>query len=64
MFPFGLTIADLSANVRNAQVSSPRAAAREELQELLVALNLAEADQAPADGAYARAPEAEPQPHL
>ncbi len=64
MFPFGLTIADLSANVRNAQVSSPRAAAREELQELLVALNLAEADQAPADGAYARAQEAEPQPHL
>jgi chromosome partitioning protein len=64
MFPFGLTIADLSANVRNAQVSSPRAAAREELQELLVALNLAEADQAPADGAYARAPETEAQPHL
>ena len=40
MFPFGLTIADLAPGVRPANVSSPRAAAREELQELLVALRL------------------------
>ena len=40
MFPFGLTIADLSPGVRPVSVSAPRAAAREELRELLVALRL------------------------
>jgi chromosome partitioning protein len=40
MFPFGLTLADLSANLRPAEVSTPRRAAREELKALLVALNL------------------------
>jgi len=40
MFPFGLTLADLSANLRPAEISTPRRAAREELKALLVALNL------------------------
>ena len=40
MFPFGLTLADLSANLRPAEVSTPRRAASEELRALLVALNL------------------------
>ena len=40
MFPFGLTIADLAPGVRPGGVSSPRLAAREELQDLLVALKL------------------------
>ncbi|MCF8505400.1 MAG: division plane positioning ATPase MipZ [Caulobacter sp.] len=40
MFPFGLTLADLSANLRPAEISTPRKAAREELNALLVALNL------------------------
>lgn len=64
MFPFGLTIADLSANVRNAQVSSPRAAAREELQELLAALGLIEADQPAGAGAYVPPEPAGAQPHF
>ncbi len=40
MFPFGLTLADLSANLRPAEISTPRKAAREELRALLVALHL------------------------
>ena len=40
MFPFGLTIADLTPGVRPANVSSPRQAARDELRDLLVALRL------------------------
>jgi chromosome partitioning protein len=40
MFPFGLTIADLAPGLRPAGVSSPRHAARDELNALLVALRL------------------------
>ncbi len=40
MFPFGLTLADISANLRPAEVSTPRKSAREEVKALLVALNL------------------------
>lgn len=48
MFTFGLTLADLSANLRPAEVSTPRRAAREELKALLAALNLL--DDVPHDG--------------
>jgi chromosome partitioning protein len=40
LFPFGLTIADLSPGVRPVPVASPRLAAREELRELLEAMRL------------------------
>ncbi|MDQ0465463.1 chromosome partitioning protein [Caulobacter ginsengisoli] len=40
MFPFGLTIADLSPGVRPVPMASPRLVAREELRELLEALRL------------------------
>jgi chromosome partitioning protein len=40
MFPFGLTIADLSPGVRPLNIASPRLAAREELRDLLQALRL------------------------
>ncbi|MBI1404763.1 MAG: P-loop NTPase [Caulobacter sp.] len=40
MFPFGLTIADLSPGVRPADISAPRLAAREELRDLLIGLKL------------------------
>lgn len=42
MFPLGLTLADLSANLRPAEISTPRRAALEELNALLVALGLAD----------------------
>lgn len=38
MFPFGLTIADLAADLRAADISPPRKAALEELDELIAAL--------------------------
>lgn len=40
MFPYGLTLADLSANLRPAEISPPRRAARDELKALLETLNL------------------------
>jgi len=40
MFPYGLTLADLSALPRPGALSSPRAAAREEVAALVEALNL------------------------
>ncbi|MBX3481040.1 MAG: AAA family ATPase [Caulobacter sp.] len=40
MFPFGLTIADLSPGVRPSDISAPRQAAREELRDLLTGLRL------------------------
>jgi chromosome partitioning protein len=40
MFPFGLTIADLSPTVRPVNVSTPRQVAREELRDLLIDLRL------------------------
>jgi len=49
MFPFGLTIADLSPGVRPVSISTPRAAAKEELRELLVALRLIPDAAAPAN---------------
>lgn len=40
MFPFGLTLADVSAGLRPNKVSSPKLAAREEVNALLEALGL------------------------
>jgi chromosome partitioning protein len=40
MFPFGLTIADLSPTVRPVNISTPRQVAREELRDLLIDLRL------------------------
>jgi chromosome partitioning protein len=40
MFPFGLTLADLSASVRPTNVTTPKQAAREEVNALLEALGL------------------------
>jgi len=48
MFPFGLTVADLSFGLRPSDISLPRKAAREELKVLLETLNLIEPN---ADGA-------------
>ncbi len=42
MFPFGLTVADLSFGLRPAEVSVPRRAAQEEVRDLLIALRLIE----------------------
>jgi chromosome partitioning protein len=53
MFPFGLTIADLSPGVRPAPMASPRQVARDELRELLEALRLI----APISPALAAPPE-------
>ena len=50
MFPFGLTLADLSANLRPAEVSTPRKAAREELNALLAALHLIDDPEPGRDG--------------
>lgn len=50
MFPFGLTLADLSANLRPAEISTPRRAAREELRALLVALHLIDEAEPERDG--------------
>ena len=43
LFPFGLTIADLSQSIRPVAVSLSHVAARQELRALLQVLNLAEA---------------------
>ena len=43
LFPFGLTIADLSPKVRPIPVALSHVAARQELRSLLQALNLGEA---------------------
>ncbi len=40
MFPFGLTLADISAGLRPDKVSSPKQAARQEVNALLEALGL------------------------
>ncbi len=40
MFPFGLTLADVSAGLRPDKVSSPKLAARQEVNALLEALGL------------------------
>lgn len=46
MFPYGLTLADLSVGRRPEAVSSPKAAAREEVSALVEALGLGEASRA------------------
>ena len=40
MFPFGLTLADVSAGLRPDNVNSPKLAARQEVNALLEALGL------------------------
>jgi chromosome partitioning protein len=48
LFPFGLTIADLSPKVRPVEVSLTHVAARQELRQLMLDLGLEEsADEAP-----------------
>jgi chromosome partitioning protein len=44
LFPFGLTIADLSAKVRPVEVSLTHVAARQELRQLMLDLGLEETD--------------------
>lgn len=46
MFPFGLTVADLSYGLRHTSVSVPRKAVQEEVQALLATLGLIEPDPA------------------
>ena len=55
MFPFGLTIADLSFGLRPSEISLPRKAAREEVRSILEALRLVD----PAGDAPSGAPGAE-----
>ena len=42
LFPFGLTVADLSTKVRPVEVSLPHIAARQELRQLMLDLGLEE----------------------
>ncbi len=48
LFPFGLTVADLSPGIRPVSVSLAHIAARQELRSLLAALNLADLSEAAA----------------
>ncbi len=47
LFPFGLTVADLSEQVRPVQVSLAHVSARQELRNLMLALNLASLEDIP-----------------
>lgn len=47
LFPFGLTVADLSEDVRPVQVSLAHVSARQELRNLMLALNLASLEDIP-----------------
>jgi chromosome partitioning protein len=51
LFPFGLTVADLSSSIRPVSVSLAHVAARQELRSVMWALNLGEAEQASAPAA-------------
>jgi chromosome partitioning protein len=53
LFPFGLTVADLSASVRPIPVSLSHVAARQELRALVQALGLTAAAEGPAEAARA-----------
>jgi ATPases involved in chromosome partitioning len=47
LFPFGLTVADLSEDIRPVQVSLAHVSARQELRNLMLALNLASLEDIP-----------------